>query len=149
MISKHSQNESSKEKMHSERKTRAWVGGYADECVLFAESGGASCFLVAQMAKNLPAKQETQVQSLGLEDPLEKVLATQSSILVWRIPWTEEPGRLQSMRSQRIGHDWVTNIHLYFRDVSCELLPEQWCYLYRWTGLKQHSEALLDFSVNS
>ena len=57
------------------------------------------------MAKNLPAKQETQVQSLGLEDPLEKVLATQSSILVWRIPWTEEPGRLQSMRSQRIGHD--------------------------------------------
>ena len=57
------------------------------------------------MAKNLPAKQEAQVQSLGLENPLEKVLATQSSILVWRIPWTEEPGRLQSMRSQRIGHD--------------------------------------------
>ena len=64
---------------------------------------GAS--LVAQMLKNLPAMQETQVQSLGLEDPLEKGMATHSSILVWRIPWTEEPGRLQSMGSQRVGWD--------------------------------------------
>ena len=51
--------------------------------------------LVAQSIKNLPAVQETQVQSLGREDPLEKEMATQSSILDWRIPWTEEPGRLQ------------------------------------------------------
>ena len=57
------------------------------------------------MVKNLPAMQETGVQSLGQEDPLEKEMATQSSILVWRIPWTEEPGGLQSMGSQRGGHD--------------------------------------------
>ena len=53
------------------------------------------------MVKNLPATQETQVQSLGQEDPLEKGMATYSSILAWRIPWTEEPGRLQSMESQK------------------------------------------------
>ena len=58
--------------------------------------------LVAQMVKSLPAIQETQVQSLGQEDPLEKEMATYSSILAWRIPWTEEPGRLQSMELQRI-----------------------------------------------
>ena len=58
-------------------------------------SDGAS--LVAQMVKNLPEMQETQVQSLGLEDPLKKGMATHSSILAWRVPWTEEPGGLQSM----------------------------------------------------
>ena len=52
---------------------------------------------------------ETQVQSLGQEDPLEKGKATHSSILAWRIPWTEEPSRLQSMESQRVGHDRMTN----------------------------------------
>ena len=61
--------------------------------------------LVAQMVKYLPAMQETQVQSLGWEDPLEKGMATHSSILVWRIPWAEEPGRLQSMGSQKVRHD--------------------------------------------
>ena len=61
--------------------------------------------LVAQTVKNLPAMQETQVQSLNWEDPLEKGIATHSSILAWRIPWTEEPGGLQSMGSQRVGHD--------------------------------------------
>ena len=57
------------------------------------------------MVKNLPAMQETQVQSLGSEDPLEKGMATHSSILAWRIPWTEDPGGLHSMGSQRVGHD--------------------------------------------
>ena len=61
--------------------------------------------LVAQMVKNVPAVQETQVQSLGWEDPLEKEMAPQSSILAWEIPWTEEPGGLRSMGSQRVGHD--------------------------------------------
>ena len=61
--------------------------------------------LVAQMVKHLPAMQETWVQSLGQEDPLEKEMATHSSILAWRIPWTGEPGRLQSMGSQRVGHN--------------------------------------------
>ena len=64
-----------------------------------------SCFLVAQRLKRLPARQETRVQSLGWEDPLEKEMATHSSILAWRIPWTEEPGSLQSTGSQRVGHD--------------------------------------------
>ena len=57
------------------------------------------------MVKNLPAKQETWFQSLGWEDPLEKKMATHSSILAWETPWTEEPGRLQSMGSQRVRPD--------------------------------------------
>ena len=61
--------------------------------------------LVAQSVKNLPAVQETRVQSLGWEDPLEKEMATHSSILSWKISWTEEPGGLQSMASQRVRHD--------------------------------------------
>ena len=61
--------------------------------------------LVAQTAKNLPAMRETWVQSLDQEDPLEKGTTTHSSILAWRIPWTEEPGGLQSMGLQRVRHD--------------------------------------------
>ena len=61
--------------------------------------------LVAQTVKNLSAMQEAQVQSLGGEDPLEKGMATHSTILAWRIPWTEEHGELQSMGSQRVGPD--------------------------------------------
>ena len=61
--------------------------------------------LVAQRLKRLPPMQETWVQSLGQEDPLEKEMANHSSILAWRIPWTEEPGGLQSTGSQRVGHD--------------------------------------------
>ena len=57
------------------------------------------------MVKDLPAMQETPVPSLGQEDPLEKGMANHSSILAWRIPWTEEPGRLQSMELQTVGHD--------------------------------------------
>ena len=57
------------------------------------------------MVKNLPAMRETRVQSLGQEDPLEKEMATHSSILAWEIPWAEEPSRLQSRESQRVGHD--------------------------------------------
>ena len=70
---------------------------------------GAS--LVAQMVKRLPTMWEIQVRSLGREDPLEKETATHSSTLAWKIPWTEEPGRLQSMGSQRIRHDWATSLH--------------------------------------
>ena len=60
--------------------------------------------LVAQMLKSLPAMWETRVRSLGREDPLEKEMATHSSIPAWRIPWTEEPGGLQSIGLQRVGH---------------------------------------------
>ena len=61
--------------------------------------------LVAQMVKRLPTMRETQVQSLGREDLLEQEMATYSSILAWKAPWTEKPGSLQSMGSQRVGHD--------------------------------------------
>ena len=61
--------------------------------------------LVAQTVNHLPTMQETQVQSLGREDPLEKEMATHSSILAWKIPWMEKPGRLQSVGSQRVGHN--------------------------------------------
>ena len=68
---------------------------------------GAS--LVAETVKNLPEVQETQVQFLGREDSLEKEMATHSSIFAWRILWTEEPGGLHSMRSQRVGQDGPTD----------------------------------------
>ena len=69
------------------------------------ESVGQSLGASAQTAKNLPAMWETWIRSLGWEDPLEKGMATRSSILAWRIPWTVEPGGLQSMGLQRVGHD--------------------------------------------
>ena len=64
-----------------------------------------SASLVAQMVKNLPSMRETWVQPLSQEDPLKKGMATHSSILAWRIPWAEEPSGLQSMGSQRVGHN--------------------------------------------
>ena len=71
-------------------------------------------FLVAQMVKSLSTRRETWVQSLSQEDLLEKEMAVHSSTIAWKIPWTEEPGRLQlqSMGSQRVGHDWVTSLSL-------------------------------------
>ena len=70
--------------------------------------------LVAQMVKRLPTVRETRVQSLGREDLLEKGMATHSSTLAWKIPWTEEPGRLQAMGSQRAGHDGATSLSLSY-----------------------------------
>ena len=64
---------------------------------------------MAQTVKNMPAMQEIRDQSLGREDPPEKGMATHTSVLAWRIPWTQEPGRLQFMGSQRVGRDLVTN----------------------------------------
>ena len=83
--------------------------------VTFTFTGGS-------VVKNLPAKQEMQetwVRSLGREDPLEEEMATPSSVLAWRIPWTEEPGGLQSMGPQRVGHDWATNPH-QSRQQTCQ-----------------------------
>ena len=71
--------------------------------------------LVTQMIKNLPAMQETQVWFLDQEDPLEKGMANHPSILAWRIPSVEEPGGLQSMGLQRVGHDWATNTFTLFK----------------------------------
>ena len=73
-------------------------------------------FLVAQAVKDQPAMQKTPVQSPGQEDPMEKGMAPHSSILAWRIPWTEEPGRLQSM--QRVGHDRATNTLYMLSEIS-------------------------------
>ena len=76
------------------------------------------------MVKSLPAMQETCVQSLGWEDPLEKGMIIHSSILAWRIPWTVEPDGLQSMGSQRVRHDRATNTFL-FTSLAC-LLDFEW-----------------------
>ena len=85
---------------------------------------GVGGSLVAQRLKRLPAMRETWIRSLGWEDPLEKEMATHYSILAWRIPWTEEPGGLQSTGLQRVGHDWaislhITSLHFTYRRVLC------------------------------
>jgi len=69
------------------------------------QGGHPALCLEIILVKNLPARQEAQIQSLGQEDPLEEAVATHSSLLAWRIPWTEKSGQLQSMGSQRAGHD--------------------------------------------
>ena len=74
-----------------------------EECIFCLPFSWVS--LVAQMLKNLPAMQETQIQSLNQEDPLEKGMATHANILTWRIPWTEEPGKVQLIGLQRVEHD--------------------------------------------
>ena len=89
--------------------------------------------LVAQMVKHLPTVQKTRVQSLGWEDPLEKEMATHSSTLAWKIPWTEEPGRLQSMGSQRVRHDWATSLH--YAVLYAEYLYAE--YIMRNAGLEE------------
>ena len=75
--------------------------------------------LVAQTVKRQPAMWETRLRSLGREDPLEKEIATHSSTLAWKIPWTEEPGRLQSMGSQKVGHDLATSLFFLSLGWTC------------------------------
>ena len=70
---------------------------------------------MAQIVKNPPVMQEIWVRSLGGEDPLEKGMVAHSNILAWKIPWTEEPGRLQSMESQRVKHEWATNASTFIK----------------------------------
>ena len=81
--------------------------------------------LVAQVVKNPPAMQETQVRSLGQGELLEKGMATHFSILAWRIPWTEEPGGLQSIESQRVRHNWSESMHTCIVDLQCSV---NFCY---------------------
>ena len=90
--------------VHKEFDTVEWLTFMRASVFMYIWLG----FLGGSVVKNLPAKQETWVHSPGQEDPLEMGMATHSSILAWRIPRTEEPGRLQSMGSQRVGHDWAT-----------------------------------------
>ena len=77
------------------------------------------------MVKNKSSVQETQIWSLGWEDPLEEGMAIHSSILAWRIPWTEETGGLQSMGLRRVGHDWAINTHFQFCQLSKGDHPHQ------------------------
>ena len=96
--------------------------GFVDHAIIGIFSKIFKPTHIAQSEKNLPAVQETQIWSLGQEDPLEKEMATHSSILAWKTPWTEEPGRLQSIGSQRVGHDWTTNTSLHTLSVAL-ILP--------------------------
>ena len=75
------------------------------------QGGHPALCLEIILVKNLPARQEARIQSLGQEDPLEEGVATHSSLLARRIPWTEKSGQLQSMGSQRAGHDWTASTH--------------------------------------
>ena len=96
------------------------------------------------MVKRLSTMQETRVRSLGWEDPLEKEMAIYSRTIAWKIPWTEEPGRLQSMESQRVGHDWATSLSLHFgtwKDLEVEKLSllldaEVFCFDYEEVSVK-------------
>ena len=89
---------------------------------------------MAQTVKHLSTTQETWVWSLGWKDPLEKEMAIHSSTIAWKIPWTEEPGRLQSMGSQRVGHDWATSLSFHFQChlvsllLSASLMGHLWEY---------------------
>ena len=99
------------------------------------------------MVKHLPTVQETQVRSLGREGPLEKEMAIHSSTLAWKIPWMEESGRLQSMGSQTVRHDWATSLHLVVRVIRltnflwlwfqcvCSLMPSLNTYRLTWVSL--------------
>ena len=101
---------------------RPWGHKKSDTTERLSLSLSLWAFLGDQMVKHLPATWETWVRSLGWGDPLEKEMATQSSILAWKIPWTEDPSRLQSIRSKRVGHDWTTSLslnHWYLWIWSC------------------------------
>ena len=90
--------------------------------------------LVAQMVKHLSTMWETQVRSLGWEDPLEKEMAIHSRTIVWKIPWTEEAGRLQPMGSQRVRHDWATSLSFFLSFFKIPEVPEAhgFCTNHRW-----------------
>ena len=112
-----------------------WRNNGSSDRIFFA--GGAPkslASLVAQRLKHLPGMWETWVRSLGQEYPLEKEMATHFSTLSWRIPWREEPGRLQSMASQRVRHDWATLLSLFTKitaDGECSLEIKRYLLLER------------------
>ena len=100
------------------QETLKWCYCYQKSMVFISRFTICQCFILFLtfnfiITLNLPAMQDTQVWFLGQEDPLENEITTYSSILAWRISWTEEPGRLQSMGSQWVRHDWVNNTHTH------------------------------------
>ena len=114
-----------------------WHITYKCPPVYLKSSSDHLASLVAQRLKCLPAMQETRLRSLSQEDPLEKEMATHSSILAWRIPWREEPGGLQSMGSQRVGHSWANS--LTHSLTQCE------CYLNSCQNMSNSSTAFWNF----
>ena len=110
------------------RKRNVWYFHCLGEIIHIGTS------LVAQTVKCLPIMWETWVWSLGQEDPLEKEMATHSSTLAWKIPWTEEPGGLQSMGSQRVGHDWETKLSNFHTYTACTLENTQ-KFLFWWMNV--------------
>ena len=112
--------------MSIQKPHRDVYSSFIRNCLIGSNQDTLPASLVAQTIKDLPVIQGTQVQSLGQEDPLEKGMATHSSILTWRIPWTEESGELQSVELQRVGHNWVTNTHtntyiyIYWRVIALQ-----------------------------
>ena len=90
---------------------KAFRGTWSSNQVITVHPPTTRASLIIQSVKNLPAMQETQVQFLGREDPLEKELATHSNKLAWEIPWTEEPGGLRSLRLQRVRYNWSDLAH--------------------------------------
>ena len=127
-----------------------WKGRFGRVCTVFLCSLPSSVHsfnyhssylpldsLVAQMVKSLPTMQETWVQSLDQENPLEKGMATHCSILAWKIPWMEEPGGLQSIGSQRVGHDWATSLSFSFHlPLDPSKVPWYHTWLSHWTLLR-------------
>ena len=106
---------------HSQYSWFSWIQGLNTMLWFFFLKAQYIMFiippLVAQTVKHLPTMWETWVQSLGQEGLLEKEMETHSSIFAWKIPWTEEPGRLQSMKSQRVGHDWATSLSFFLSSI--------------------------------
>ena len=101
--------------------------------------------LVAQRLKRLPAMQDTWVRSLVREDPLEKEMAIHSNILAWRIPWTEEPGGLQSTRSQRVEYEWTTSLsHFLYMLFNCGIMDKTLRVL--WTAGTSNQSTLKEIS---
>ena len=98
------------------------------------KSAAVSISLVAQTVKHQSTMRETWVWSLGREDPLEKEMAIHSGTIAWKIPWTEETGRLQSMGSQRVGHDWVTSLSL---SLFPHLFPMKWWGQMPWSSFSE------------
>ena len=102
------------------------LSGQPSRFFLNLSLGHLRASLVTLMVKHLPAMQETRVQSLGWEDLLEKEMATHSSTLAWRIPRTEEPDGPQSMRSQKVGHDWATSLSLSLGHLQMVQWKQHW-----------------------
>ena len=117
---------------------------------------GLETSLVAQMVKRLPTMQGTWVRSLGQEDPLEKEMAIHSSTIAWKIPWTEEPGRLQSMESQSVGHNWATSLTSLkisvtwkYRIIDFPTIPWEVFWVYEGASLTKEDEAIISRNIRT